>query len=397
MARCTPGSRSFTLLLTVLVAFGPVSTDLYLPSLPDMTRFFGTDVSHVQLTLSIFIIGFAVAQLAYGPLSDRFGRRPVLLGGIVIYLLASLVCLAATTIEALIFGRLLQALGACSGAVLGRAIVRDVYPREQAARTLAKMASVMALAPAFAPMLGGALHRAFGWRANFVVLVLFGVGLLVASWALLDETNHHPDPYALHVRRMIGNYAALLGNRAYLGYTLTLSFIFCAMFSFISGVSFVVIDVLGVRPEYFGFCFAAVIAGYISGSVLTVRLAHRWGNERMIRLGVGLGLASGLVLVGLAAAGVQTIAAVIAPMAVTFLAAGLVLPNATAAAIGPHARIAGSAAALLGFIQMGTASSAGWLVGRLHDGTTLPMAGVIAGVTILAAATYGALVIRRAS
>lgn len=384
-------------LLIALVTFGPISTDLYLPSLPDMTRAFATDVSMVQLTLSVFIAGFAAAQLVYGPLSDCLGRRPVLLGGVAVYLLASVVCVFATGIEMLILGRFLQALGACAGPVLGRAIVRDVYPRDQAARVMASMASVMALAPAAAPMLGGAVHAAFGWRANFVLLVVFGVGLLIAAWALLGETNAHRDPHALRFRRMLGNYALLLGDGAFVGTTLTLSFIFAGMFSYISGVSFVLIDVLGVRPENFGFCFAAVIAGYIAGSVAATHLSLRLGSARMISLGVGLGLVAGLTLGGLALAKVQTIAAVIAPMSVILFAAALALPNATATAIAPHARIAGSASALLGFIQMAVASAAGWLVGRLHDDTTLPMAGVIAAALVAAAMTHLLTLSRRAS
>lgn len=391
----TSAPRPSILLLIALVTVGPVSTDIFLPSLPDMTRVFGTDVSHVQLTLSVFIAGFALAQLVYGPLSDRFGRRPVLMGGLVLYLAASVLCLLAGSIHALIAARLLQSLGACAGPVLGRAIVRDVYPRDEAARTLATMASAMTLAPAAAPLLGGTLHTTFGWKANFVVMVLFGAALLPTVWWRLAETNLHRDRHALRLHRMLGNYASLLGNASYLGQTLTLSFVFAAMFSFISGVSFVIIDVLGVEPQHFGFCFAVVIAGYLCGNLTTVRLTQRFGLERMIRAGVIIALAGGAVLAALALAHQQTIPAVIGPMAIIFLAAGLVLPNGTAAAIGPHGRIAGSASALLGFIQMALASFSGWLVGRLHNGTTLPMSLMIAAALILAAATYATLVGRR--
>lgn len=383
------------MLLTALVAFGPVSTDLYLPSLPDLTVAFGASVSQVQLTLSVFVAGFAVSQLIYGPLSDRFGRRRVLIGGVVTYFLASLVCLSATSIEGLIGGRFLQALGACSGPVIGRAIVRDVYPREQAARVLSYMASAMALAPAVAPIVGGWAHSLWGWQANFVLLCLFGAGLLIGVWLMLAETNAHPDPHALVPGRMLRTYRSLLGDRSFLGHVMTAGFSFAGLFSFISGSAFVLIGVLAVDARYFGFAFGAVVAGYIGGSFTAGRLGRRVGLERMIGAGTLLGCAAGALLAGLAFAGVATIAAVVAPMSLYFFSVGLVLPNATAAAIAPFARIAGSASAMLGCLQMGTGALAGWAVGLLHDGTTRPMAAVVLVMGVAAAATYFGM-IRRA-
>ena len=380
------------LLLVALVAFGPMSIDLYLPSLPDIGRYFHADVAKTQQTLAVFVSGFALAQLVYGPLSDRFGRRPVLLGGVSLYLLSSLLCLFASSIDMLILGRFLQALGGCSGPVLARAIVRDTYPRDQSAKVMATMASVMALAPAVAPLIGGNLHAAFGWRANFGVLVGFGAFIIGLGLFALKETNLHPDPRALRPLDMLSNYAALLRDRVFLGYTLTLSFLFSGLFAFISGGSFVLIDVLGVRPEHFGLCFTVVIMGFLSGSLSAARLTGRIGLERMVALGVPLGAVAGLVMVGLALAGIQTIWAVILPMAFCSASAGLTLPNGTAAAIGPHARIAGSASALLGFMQMGIAAGAGWLVGQLHNGTSLPMAAVIAAMMVIALITHRLLV-----
>lgn len=370
-----PDPRSFpvALLLTALVAFGPVSTDLYLPSLPAMTRAFDTTVSMVQLTLSVFTAGFAVAMLVYGPLSDRFGRRPVLLGGTVLYVLATLVCLFAPSIEALLAGRFLQALGACAGPVLGRAVVRDVYTREEAARMLSYMASAMALAPAVAPLIGGFLHATFGWQSNFVVLTVFGVLITVATWALLRETNAHRDPHALRPARLAYNYITLVKSRAFMGHTFCVSLAFGGLFSFISGSSFVVIDVLGVDPELFGFAFMAVVGGYITGAFGGGRLTGRIGIERMLFVGSAICAVAGTTGMVLAWSGIQTIPAVIGPIVLYFLGAALVMPNGTAGAIGPFPRMAGVASSLLGFLQMGTGSLAGYLVGLLHDGTTRVM------------------------
>lgn len=382
-------------LLTGLVAFGPMSTDLYLPSLPALTRIFDTDVAVVQLTLSVFIAGFAVAQLVYGPLSDRFGRRPVLIGGIVLYVLATLLCLAAPSIEALIAGRFLQALGACCGPVVGRAVVRDLYPREQAARVLSYMASAMALAPMVAPIIGGWAFSLWGWRSNFVILALFGLVLLAGVLRLLAETNRHRDPAALRPARMLQTYGLLLRHRLFLGHVLTMALAFSGLFSFISGSSFVLIGALDLSPRLFGFAFGAVVLGYVTGTFVSGRLAGRVGTEALVAAGTLGGVAMALLLAGLAWAGVHTLAAVIAPMSLFFVAVGLVLPNATAAAIAPFPRTAGAASALMGFVQMGTGALAGAMVGWFDDGTPVPMATVILIAALGAFAANRLLVGRR--
>lgn len=386
MARPAPTSFAVAALLTAVVAFGPASTDLYLPSLPAMVRHFRTDVSQVQLTLSVFVAGFAVCQLLYGPLSDRFGRRPVLLAGIVTYIVASTLCVFAPTIEWLMAGRFLQALGACSGPVLGRAVVRDVYPREQAARFLSYQASAMALMPAVAPIIGGWVSVWFGWHANFVLMALFGLALLPAVALMLAETNQHRDPHALRPYRIFRNYGRVLGDRRFLGPSLTMAFSFCGLFSFLSASSFVLIDVLGVEATRFGFAFACVVIGYITGTFISGRLGRRLGAERLVRAGVWLGVASAAVLAALAWGGIETVVAVVAPMSVYFMACGLVLPNSTAAGIAPFPTMAGSASAMIGFVQMSTGAVAGWAVGKLHDGTTVPMASVVLAMAVLALA-----------
>ncbi|WP_042696073.1 multidrug effflux MFS transporter, partial [Azospirillum sp. B506] len=258
-----PDSLSIRILLTALVAFGPLSTDLYLPSLPALVRIFGTDVATVQLTLSIFLVGFAVSQLVYGPMSDRFGRRPTLLVGVSIYLVASAVCAMTSSIEALIAARFFQALGACCGPVVARAVVRDVFGRDRAATVLAYMSMAMALAPAVGPMLGGVLTEGFGWRANFVLLTIFACGILGTIWSMLDETNTHRDEEALQPGRLAANYLLLLRNRGFVGYVLVVAFSYSGIFSFISGSSFVLIEQLHLTPAQYGAGFGAVVLGYM--------------------------------------------------------------------------------------------------------------------------------------
>lgn len=392
MSRPAPTSFAVAALLTALVAFGPISTDLYLASLPDMARDFGVGIGHAQLTLSVFLVGFAVAMPVYGPLSDRFGRRPVILAGVIIYLVGSLACMLAPSMEVLVASRFLQAAGACCGPVVGRAVVRDVYPREQAARVMSYMASAMALAPFAAPILGGWLHSLLGWRSNFVLLALFGLALLVAVWRWLEETNAHKDVGALSPLTMAANYRILLGDRRVLGYAATVALVYGGMFAFISAASFVLIEVLGLAPATFGFGFAVVISGYIAGGLVAGRQTARLGIDRMILIGtVGCALA-GFAALALAWSGVVALAAVLLPLMVYFMSAALVLPNATAAAIAPHPRMAGTASALVGFIQMVAGSLAGWLHAATFDHTTRPLAMLVACMGLGALALFILLV-----
>jgi MFS transporter, DHA1 family, multidrug resistance protein len=366
-----------TALLTALVALGPISTDLYLPSLPGLLRHFGADIAEVQLTLSVFLIGLAGGQLVYGPLSDRFGRRPVLLAGLVIYVLASLACVAASGMPALIAARLVQACGACAGPVVCRAVVRDVHGREGAARVLSYMGAAMALAPALGPILGGFIEGWLGWRANFAVLALYGAVGLGVTLAILPETAPDRDrPIA--VGALLYGYGALMKARAYLGFVLACALAYGGIFSFISGSSFVFVDILGLKPQTYGLCFATIVLGYMSGTLAGGRLTRRLGIERMVRFGGWIAAAGGLILACVIWTEGASVPGILLPTMVYMVGTGLILPNAMAGAIGPFAGIAGTAAALLGFIQMGLAAGIGVAIGHLADGTARPMAAGIA-------------------
>lgn len=393
-AKASPSFR-LAALLTTLVALGPLSTDLYLPSLPTLATVFATDAARVQLTLSVFLAGFAVAQLAYGALSDRYGRRPVMLGGLLLYFLASLGCLFAASIEMLIAARFLQAVGACAGPVLGRAIVRDVWGPVEAVRVLAYVSGAMAIAPLLGPTLGGWLTVWFGWQSNFVLLALFSALQLIAVHAWLGESNRHPDATATQPRRMAGNFRILLADRNYLGYLLALGFSYSALFAFISGSSFVLIGRFGLSPQVFGMCFGLVVAGYLSGSMLSGRLVRRFGGDRLLLAGGVLGAFAGAAMWGLDLAGVHHLAAVLAPMFFVTLSVGLVMSNAVGQALAPYPKMAGSASSLLGFCQMGIAAVAGGLVGHGIDAsaTVLPM--TVAVCALLVPLSFLALVRHR--
>lgn len=387
-----PDSPFVVVLLTACIAFQAISTDLYLPSLPSIGADLGASAAAVQLTLSSFLAGMAGAMLVYGPLSDRFGRRPVLIGGIALYVAATAACLAAPSIEPLIAGRFVQGLGACAGPVLGRAVVRDVFGPERAGRALSYMSMAMALAPAIGPILGGYLEVAFGWRAAFVVLLAFSGLCLAGLIRLLPETNLDKLPQATRIGPLLRNYRALLAHRVYLGYVLCASFGYSGIFIFISGSSFVLIDGLGLPPDLYGYCFAAAVLGYICGAFASGRLNRYWSTDRLIATGMGVGLTAGLLAAGLAFAGIASVVSVVAPFALFLSGAGLILPNSIAGSLGPFPRIAGSASALLGFLQMLVASCVGFLVGLLQDGTPRAMAALLLAVGIGGALSYLLLV-----
>jgi DHA1 family bicyclomycin/chloramphenicol resistance-like MFS transporter len=401
MAR--PDSRSLpvAVLLTALAAFGPVSIDLYLPSLPAMVAVFHSTVSDVQLTLSVFIGGFAVGTLVHGPLSDRYGRRPVVLAGCILYCFASIACLFAPSIEMLTLGRFVQALGAAAGPVIGRAVVRDVYPRKDAARLLSYMASAIAIAPAIGPLIGGWLQSVYGWQSNFVLFTAFGLCVLVASWALLSETNTHRDSTSLTPIRLAQTFGMLLRSRLFVGHSLAVSLAFGCMFSFISGAAFIIIDVMGVAEQHFGFAFLSVVAGFSSGAFLSGRLSSTLGSGRTIEIGCGVLLVGSLSGALLAWFGAGTapmpwnVISVVGPVTLVFFSGALIIPNATAQAISPYGHVAGAASSLLGFLQMGIGALVGAIVGLTFTDSALPMMIQIAILSLGSVACYSLLVGRR--
>jgi DHA1 family bicyclomycin/chloramphenicol resistance-like MFS transporter len=383
------------LLLTMLVALGPVSTDLYLPSLPGIAADLGASAAQAQLTIGLFIAGFAAMMLVCGPLADRFGRRPVLLAGMAIYVVASIACALSPTIRLLLVARFLQAVGASVGPVLGRAIVRDLYGPREAGRILGYMASAMALAPLIGPFIGGWLEVAFGWRANFWVLT--GVGLLLAgllAWRLEETLPERPSG-TLSFARLAANFALILQNRTFLGFMLCVAFTFGALFTRISNSAFVVIGFFEVPPEHFGWAFGAVIAGFVAGGYGGSRIGMRQGLGRVTGIGCAICAAAGIALAISGWTGAGGLYAIVLLMALCFIGVGFVAPQATAGALGPFPQLAGTAAALLGFLQMSTGLLVNALTSFWFDGTPRPMVTVNLACALLALASWW-LLLRRA-
>jgi MFS transporter, DHA1 family, multidrug resistance protein len=371
---------ALTALLAALTAIAPLTTDMYLPSLPDIAHQLDASTAQVQLTISAYLIGYAVGQIFYGPVSDRHGRKPVLLAAIALYCVASLVCALSTSIEMLIAARFVQALGGSGGIVLARAIVRDLYSGARAGRELSLIGSVMALAPVLAPVAGGLLQTGFGWRSIFVTLVAAGFAGVGIIWMLLPETLAIRAAERVSPSTMLASYRAVARNPAYLAYLGLATTSYAGLFAWISGTSFVLQNLYGLSPFSFGIAFALGSVGYMTGAGLAARLVMRLGIDGTIGFGSCTLAVGGLGMVASVALGFTTAFSLVLPVAVYLAGLGMVLPQAIAGAMTPFPERAGAASALLGFIQQSAAALCGAVVGWLLGDNAWPLAAAVAAM-----------------
>ena len=381
-----PGTFALTALLAGLSAVGPLTTDMYLPSLPDIARLLGASSAQVQLTISAYLIGFAAGQIIYGPVSDRHGRKPVLIGAIALYCAASLACAVSTSIEMLIVARAFQALGGSGGIVLTRAIVRDIYSGAHAGRELSVIGSVMALAPVLAPILGGLIQTAFGWRVTFLALVGAGFAGAAVVWVLLPETLNNRAAEPVSLPSMLRSYRIVGRNPAYLAYLSITSASYAGLFAWISGSAFVLQDLYGLAPFDFGVAFALGSVGYMTGSAIAARLVIRLGLDGVLGLGGCACAAGGLAMVAAVASGLTSSMSLVLPMAVYLAGLGMVLPQGIAGAMTPFPERAGAASSLFGFLQQTAAAVCGAAVGWFLGQSAWPLA---LGVAAMGFATFG--------
>lgn len=366
------------IMLGILTAFGSLSIDMYLPGLPAIAREFHTDTAAAQQTLAVFFIGLALGQALYGPLSDRLGRRRPLLFGCGLYALASIGCALAPSIESLIGLRFAQALGGCAGIVIVRSVVRDLFDEHESARMYSFLMLVLGLAPITAPLVGGQILLFFGWRAIFVGLCAFGLMCVLLVLFVLTETLPPEHRSRAGLGAVLRTYAGLLVDGRYMGYTLALALTSGALFAYIAGSPFVFIELNGVPPEYFGLIFGTNALGLILATQFNRWLLAHYYSSQILKIALTITAGSGLLLAAVTVTGSGGFVGMLVVLFCCVASVGLVLPNATAAAMAPFGKQAGSASALLGSLQFAAGAGTGALISALHNGTALPMVGTIA-------------------
>jgi DHA1 family bicyclomycin/chloramphenicol resistance-like MFS transporter len=375
------------LLLGSLTAFGAVTIDLYLPTLPAIARDYGTSAAAVQLTLSTFFVGMALGQLFFGPLSDRIGRRPTILIGCAVYVAASLFCALAPTIEALVVGRFFQALGCCAAMVTCRAIVRDRYDHRDSARIFSLLMLVLAIAPLLAPTVGGWIAAAAGWHAVFYAFVAVGVAISAAVGLRLDESRSAATAQAARGQDVLSAYARLLGHKRLIGYLLVGAANGATLFSYIAASPDLVVNSWGFSESQFGLVFAAIAVGVVGSSqVNRLLLKHR--SPDAILAWATLGAAAAGVALWLVALFDAPVLVVLAAVFVALTSNGLIAANASAGALNVDPLRAGAISGLMGGINFGMGAAASALAAAMYDGTARPLAANVAVALLLAAAAY---------
>jgi DHA1 family bicyclomycin/chloramphenicol resistance-like MFS transporter len=364
-------------LLALLSSFTPLSIDLYLPALPVIAVDLHGTAGDIQLTLSAFMLAFGFGQIFYGPAGDRFGRRPVILGGVAIYVVTSIGCAFAMEASHLVLARFLQGLSACGGVVLARTMVRDLAERDQAARAMSLMMACTSIAPMLAPLIGGQILWFLGWRAVFWTLAVIGAVACTASYFWLPETLRPEYRQPLVLSAIIKRFGELIRHRAFMGYAFTTSFMFSALLSFISGSPFVFIEKYGVAPRDYGLIFGGMIVFMTIGSLLNARFVRLLGSDKILRYAVYVPLLSGATAIVLGqiearygTIGMWPIVICFAPQIATI---SLIGPNAMALALQRYPHMAGTASSLMGVMQFGLGALFGAIVGQTYDGTIAPM------------------------
>ena len=375
-------------LLILASAVSILATDLYTPSMPHLQDVFDTDAGWVQLTITLNLAAYALAQLIYGPLSDRIGRRPVLLGGMVGFAAASVGCALAGSIETFILARVLQGLTACAEAVVAYAVIRELYDQAGAVRVYAAYGMAVALAPAVGPVIGGYMHVWLGWRSNFILLTGLIILVTLLIWRYLPETLQKPDRGALLPRRLLRGYATLLGDSPFMTYTLIMALVLGGLFAMLAAFPFLFIERMAVPTEQYGYYYGAIVLAFFLGSLAANQAAGRIGSDPLLAIGLALCALGGGSFSLLVAAGQETPLAVTVTQCFFGLGLGLVFATAPVRAFDVCRAGHGYAAAMLGALPMAGGGLATFCIALLHDDSAWPIALLLTVTTLSAAALY---------
>lgn len=374
--------RRLALLVAANTALAPFAIDAYLPAMGALAESIGASIHRTELSLSVFLAGFALGQLLFGPLSDRLGRRPVLLGGLVVFLLASLAITQVESLSTLLAWRFVQALGGGATVVNSAAIVRDCFSGREAARVMSTMAMIMLLAPLAAPVVGSGLLHLGDWWLIFVFLAAYAAFLLWLLGTKLPETRSRDWP-AASPRQMLGNYASVLTHRESLGYICAAAMTFAGLFAFITASPFVYLQHFGVSPSLYPLLFGANVVTMLASNRLNMRLLRRYTPQQNLRLGLAIQLSAGLGLVAMMASGLESLWLVV-PLVMLFAGTiGLVAPNAITSLLDNFPQMSATATALQGSIQFSCGALAGVLVGGFEIDSLWPMVLTMLGATLI--------------
>lgn len=375
-------------LLGAISAFASLSVDTYLPALPTLEKVFAATSTEVQLTLASFFVAFALGQAFYGPVSDRFGRRRPLCVALSVFAVASAGCALSWSIHALAAMRFAQALGACAGSVIARAVVRDSFAPLDTARIFSTLMLVTGFAPMLAPLLGGYVLVEFGWRAIFWLLAIIGLGCFAAVLFRLPETHRAHEATELSIGRVLNAYGRLLMDPRFLGFALAGALSMAGLFAYIAGSPFVFIEIFGVPPNRFGWIFGANALGFVIASQFNARLVRRFEPLKLLKAANLVQAGAGLALLLAAASGSGGIRGIIVPLFVYISCIGFILPTSTALAMAPFGQSAGAASALLGTIQFAIAALTSTALGLLHYPSPVPMSALIAACGLASVGLY---------
>lgn len=380
----TLSSRAWLALLMLVVCLPRVTIDAYLPALPHMADALHASDAQLQLTLTWYMAGYALSMLAAGPLSDRYGRRPVLLGGLALYVLATLACALADGVGVLVAARVLQALGGCSGTVIGRVIVRERFPTAGQGTLLSRISTGMALSPVLAPLGGSVVADVLGWRGVFALLAAAGALAFALVLRHLPETQA-PRPAAAHERRLVRTWLMLLRDCRFLRYSLAIGFVYCTYFPFIAASSTLFQRGLHVSGHTYAAIFGVTVLGYVIGSNVFRRAGTRWPVDRLLAAAACINLCGALALSAASVAAPSGVAAgvvaIVLPMFVVMVSVGIAIPACQFAVLQPFAGIAGTASGLFFFVQMALTAACGALQSRLDDGSAGPFVVLTAGAS----------------
>lgn len=382
----SPFARN-ALILGLLAAIGPFAIDMYLPALPSISADLAASTAATQMTLTFYFLGFGLSQILYGPASDMLGRKVPLYFGLVVFIVGSVGCGLAPTIEILIAFRLLQGVGAAAAMVIPRAVIRDLHTGVEATRLMSLVMLVFSVSPILAPLTGSALIVPFGWRAVFVAVTVAALIGLVMTATVLPETRPPAERIRSDFQTVIGGYASLLGDRRFLGLTFIGGLGMSSFFAFLASSSFIYIEHFGLSPTQYSLAFSVNAIGFIGASQFAATLGTRFGMARVISMAVSAFAAGAVTLFVVVAAGSDSLPVLIGLLVVTFACLGLVVPTSMVLSLEEHGPIAGMASALGGTLQMATGAAMIVIVSLFFDGTALPM------VTTIAACAVGALIL----